>query len=468
MIPGTLQVLFPTSVLRPTVDLLDPDNTETIWEYYLLENLACGLVRDSQSSVTGYDGCIAEQFYQKDERTWAFKIGHLKWSDGSDIVENEILNWLNGLTSTSKRHIQFLKLAEEIKYDSSSRTITMRFPFKVDQTILHELSLADASLLPSDYKTKGWAKTTGPYRVEKWDSSSKQLMLVANPNSRLFKEAMPKQVVLAQLQDVQDRDKIFQSIFFDVVPLNATTGPRRSRDILQRAPQVFEAFPTSIIFFHFNPQNKDAKALSNRLLFSSIIQRFRNRIEQLTEGASPFLPETQLIPDGFDGRLDTSPNIVTPSETTLTHVTVKLSPSFLDFEPLMQGLVDEFSRAGINLELKYSLSPDFDGTEFASIYNFIGNQQDSTGTWSFLADKEQGLLRGWFSAYQNCFRNVFAASDLINREHYLKQLHERILLDALAVPLMVGKQRYLLSKRIDSSRWNKFDARMRFYELRWK
>ena len=41
-----LRVEFWMGSLKKTGELLDPKNLETVYEYYLLENLAVGLVRD--------------------------------------------------------------------------------------------------------------------------------------------------------------------------------------------------------------------------------------------------------------------------------------------------------------------------------------------------------------------------------------------------------------------------------------
>jgi len=54
-----VKVLFPTKFLIPSNALLNPHNTETIWEYYLLENLSCGLVLDDSRSPDGFRGCLS-------------------------------------------------------------------------------------------------------------------------------------------------------------------------------------------------------------------------------------------------------------------------------------------------------------------------------------------------------------------------------------------------------------------------
>ncbi|MBI4925722.1 MAG: hypothetical protein HY843_07340 [Bdellovibrio sp.] len=84
--PNGLISAFPFGVLKKDATLLDLSNTETTYEYYLLENLSMGLIRDDVREPSGYASAIAESWKQKNSKTWQFKIkSPLFWSDGSPM-----------------------------------------------------------------------------------------------------------------------------------------------------------------------------------------------------------------------------------------------------------------------------------------------------------------------------------------------------------------------------------------------
>jgi MarR-like DNA-binding transcriptional regulator SgrR of sgrS sRNA len=463
-----VQILFPVVLLKPGPDLLDPDNTETIWEYYLLENLSCGLVRDSKFSANGYEGCIAERFYQEDDNTWVFNIRQLQWSDGSQVTAQEVLTWIESLRSSSKRHIRFLKLADKVDFDEHSKQLKIHFPFKMDTMILHELSLADSGLLPTAFIEKGWGKTIGPYSVEEWTGST--LKLVANKFSPLYRPEMPQKAVLTKLADPRQRAQIFKSIDLDIVPLSATSNPKNASLVLPNAPQIWTSHPMAISFFYFNSKSKLAQNLANRNEFAAIVSEFRPQVLELTKEVLPCVPETQLVPDGFSGRLD---SVHSPSQAArgdLKHIKIKLDNVHKESGALLDGLKATFKNHGIDLEFNFSDKGAlaFESDEFAGVYGFLGNQLDASGSWAFLAGPPNGPLSPWMHEYKPIYDKIFHSNDIKDRQKNLKILHQEVLEKVIAVPLMVGSQRYLLSEKIDASRWNQFDSRLRIYDLQWK
>ncbi len=463
----SIKVLFPLTLLKPSVELLDPSNTETIWEYYLLENLSCGLIRDSKFSATEYEGCIAERFYQEDEHTWVFHIRQLRWSDGSEVTNQEIQNWLDSLVNSSQRHIKFLKLAEKITYDKDSRVVKMRFPFAMDKTILHELSLADASLVPN-FREMGWLKTVGPYYVEKWDFDHNILILRANIYSPFYSKLMPQKATLFRLINKEDRNELFKSINVDIAPLVAPASPKVTAQVLPQAPQIFTSHPISIVYFVFNSKNPDAKNFANRKMFASIIGGIRSQISGLFRNHLPANAETQMIPVGFRGRLSEFDLGFELPEKHAKKISIKFPSVFRDFDGLMSELEKSFSERGVKTEFEFSDAPEFSDHQFARATVFLGNQLDASGTWAFLSGPPNGPLSPWIAEYKAAYDQVFHSNDLSNRQKKLDNLHKEILEKALAVPLMIGSQRYILSSRLDASRWNQFDSRLRLYELRWK
>lgn len=464
-----LKILFPVSLLKEGVELLDPDNTETIWEYYLLENISCGLVRDSKFSATGYDGCLADRFYQENSKTWVFHIPERKWSDGTVITSNEIIGWIESLRTGSKRHIKYLSSSEKITFSETERVLKIHFPFEMDTTILHELSLADSGLFPANYKTAGWSKTVGPYFVESWNFADSALALSANKYSPLFNNEMPKKAILTKLKDPASRNQIFKTIHFDVVPIVASANLKNTKMVLPNAPQVWSSHPMDISFFYFNYNNEKTHSDSRRQLFAMAVEELRGYITSLIDADSPFLPEDQMIPKGFSGRLDSTPRLSNPSKTNNTiNIKLLLGTRFKEMPKLTEKMKSVFLNYGFNIDFEYADRSSFKSDEFAGIYSFLGNQQDASGSWSFLAGPPHGPLSSWSKEFQKDYDQVFNIADLKNRQKHIQSFHEVILNKYIAVPFMVGTQRYLLSESIDASNWNQFDSRIRIYDIRRK
>ncbi len=67
-----LKSVFPVNNLRKDGTLIDPANTNGVWDYYLLENLASGLVTDDMSRPGGYYPVLAESWDIVSEHEWRF------------------------------------------------------------------------------------------------------------------------------------------------------------------------------------------------------------------------------------------------------------------------------------------------------------------------------------------------------------------------------------------------------------
>jgi MarR-like DNA-binding transcriptional regulator SgrR of sgrS sRNA len=469
MIEKQVSILFPLGLLKPGPELLDPDNTETIWEYYLLENISCGLVRDSKLSATGYEGCIADKFYKEDPKTWVFHIPHIQWSDGSNLTSEEILNWIKMLKDGHKRHITYIKLSNSIAFIESERLLKIQFPFEIDETILHELSLADSGLFPSNFKNDGWIKTIGPYFVKSWNYSENLLQLSANQHSPLFRKEMPKIANLTKLSNPNLRGEIFKSINFDVVPIVASANPTKTKLVLRNAPQIWSSHPMDISFFYFNYKNPQARDIKNRIVFANAVKELRGFINSLTDLDCPFSPEEQLIPTGFHGRIS-SRQINAPQKklSELLKIKIRLNAMFKDQQNLTIKMKEVFLRHRIELEIEYSDRSEFNSEEFGGTYSFLGNQMDASGSFTFLTTPPYGPLSPWQNEYKNIQNLALSNTMLSDRLKNIEEFHEFILNKFIAVPLMIGTQRYLLSDRIDTSSWNQFDSRLRIYEIRWK
>lgn len=465
----SLEVLFPLWLFNPTQALLDPYNTENVFEYYLLENLACGLVRDSRKSPLGYEGCIADRFYQETPQSWTFHIKPLRWSDGSFVTQQEIIEWIDNLRKKDTRHIQFLKLATSVAYDDKTRNLKIIFPFDVDTSLLHEMSLADSSLIPTNFESRGWSKTVGPYAVSKWDSSNNILQLISNKFSPLYRSQMPQAVNLWWLKDANDRERLFKSIPVDVVMASPISNLPKTRELIQNAPQIFLCHPTSIGYFFFNHENKLSLVKENRLKFSAIIAKVREAIDHKLKGKiGTHRSIDQMMPEGFNGRLPSVPVIEDSSVHSLISITLRFPTVFAQWPEFCAELVRIFKADKINAKLEFEDFKPLSSDIFASLYVFQGNQNDPSGSWTFLTGAPQGKLNPWRSEYNQSYKRAFDLASISNKKANFENLHLEILKNAIAVPLLVGETRYLLSEKVDATEWNKFDARMRFYQLSWK
>ena len=398
---------------------------------------------------------------------------NLKWSNGSEITEEQIYAWINRLRNSEARHIQLFKLSEKVSYSNISKILKIDFPFPVDSAVLHELSLADAGLFPDEYETAGWTVTAGPYYVEKWDFEQNKLILTANKFSPFYNENMPQRAELFRILKSGDRQHLFANIAVDVIALGAPVSPKTTAAVIANAPASFESHPMAISFFYFNKSNKMAQSKNNRELFSYIISSLRDKISQLAIDPTKPQAEQQLIPEGFQGRLQNYSASFNKVNKNFTNKNVKtwslrLLPIFKDMDILTSAMISEFSKHGIQLILDFTNDTGPSDKYFASFTSFLGNQLDATGSWSFLAAPKTGLLHEWYETYKTAYDLVYKNTNLKSREELLYQLHKTILDEFLAVPLMIGRQKYLLSQRVDVDRWNTFDARLRIYEIRWK
>lgn len=450
-------------------ELLDPHNIEFVSEYYILENLSCGLVRDSKQAPSGYVGCIAERFFQSDRKTWIFKIRKLKWSDGTDVTKYEIQSWITGLKNNQSRHIQFMNKATYISYDEESRELKIGFHMDATPALLHELSLADAGLFPTNYKSAGWQKTIGPYVVKKWSKVDHQLILSANLLSPLYNLEMPQEVELRRLNDPRLRSEVFKSIKTDFVPLGPLTPDDQVSLLTKNAPQIYVSHPTFLLFFILNKKNKLANDPIARMEFEKVIELAQSRFISTNSSSSTFKIETQMIPEGFDGRLHQIKRKKINQIKLLKNRTIRirLANDVRAIDDLYRPLVESFAALNIQLQSKSWDGQTFDNEDdFAGISAFHSNQREPSGSWSFLLYSHHGVIHPWLENLSVEFTSL--KEDTLNRfgKNFYLRLHEQILALNFTVPYLIGSQRYLLSARVDPSEWNKFDSRVRFYELK--
>lgn len=455
------RVGYPLGVLRKEQTLLDPANLSTTFEYYLLENLAVGLVRDSKSSPSGFDGMLAESWIQPEPSKWELKLrADLKWSDGSAISGEEIVTHIKTVSSAESRHLVVLKTLSSATYDSKSRVLRLIFKQPVGRSVLQELSLSDAVLLHPTNRTKGWAITSGPYTVEGYDSDAGRLILSANRFSPLIQADSPRRIELIRTRSGEKRD--FKSDGFNLVAVSFPAFQDASQSLVKMAPKVARGVPATIFFFEFcGPENGTI-----RREFSFIIQKAFKSVNL----SAPASHEDQLIPLGYAGRLASYSQKKQKIQQLMGKtLKINLHPAFRERGDILEKMKATGEKHGVHFEFVFSpLGEEPKGAGlFAKLYLFRGNQKDALGSWSFLFS-ENGPLGLFRKEVEQIIQQAGTAASEDEREQILGKLHRRALDEAYAVPFMIEPLQLAVSEDVDLSNFNPYDMRYRFYDIRWK
>lgn len=458
----TLRVGFPLIFLRQDQKILDPRNTDTVYEYYLLENLAVGLVRDSSQSPSGYGPGIAESWERLSPTRWVFHLRPgLAWSDGAPIDPALITSHVVSLSREKHRHIVYLKKLQSATVEN--RDLVLDFSSPTNDGLIHELSLADSALLHPDNLTKDWRVTSGPFSVESYEPG-KSLHLKKNPHYRIH-DGYPDQVELVGFT------KDTAGYFFDTVVIDLLKIPLPSfrgsyPKVLAKAPQVLRGYPTSICQLYFNTEKSLWRDVEARREFSFIT-------EQALEGFSyaDLVRERQLIPKGYSGRLDDGavPSGASRGLLAGKRLKIYLLPSFSDGPRIAAALKAGFEKAGVPLDIGYAWeSPEMAPDSDLQMTLFAGNQREAMGSWQFMFSPDHGYLRHFRPKVEPFFDRIMASDDKEDRETNIRALHSHVLKEAYAVPLFIEADILAASDRVDLSRLNPFDLRLRFYEVQWK
>lgn len=456
-----LRVGYPLWLFEKDRRLLDPRNLEFVYEYYLLENLTLGLVRDSNRSPLGYEPGLAQSWERVTPTSWTFRLRPgLSWSDGTPIAAGVVAAHIESLSRAQSRHIVYLKGLRSVTI--SGLDLRLDFVAPVNDGLVHELSLADAALLHPDSPAKGWAVTSGPYFVESYQS---QKRLVLRKNRRCPISDGPERVELL-VYDYDNLGDFFESAAIDLLKVPLPSFQSSNPRLLSRAPQTLRGYPTWIYYLFFNPDKSPWKSAPARRSIAAIIDR-----ELSGFAFADLARERQLIPSGYAGRLADRPSVL---ETTLDpalakNLKVNLQSSFRDGAMVAETLVRGFARAGMRLKVAYAhrLKRGKDDADL-QMSLFAGNQRDAMGSWQFMFSPEHGNLRAFRREVQPFFGRIVAAQDKDARERHIRALHEHVLSEAYAIPLFIESDVIVASNRVDLSRLNPFDLRMRFYDIRWK
>lgn len=463
----TLEVLFPLSALRAGNKIIDPFNIESIFEYYLLENLGVGLIRDDLSQPDGYAPLLASSWEKLNDSTWMFIIRpDLKWSDGSKITGEQLVRHFISLKKNNSRHLLYLKMLENVKFDQSTNALFLRFSQKVDRELLHELSLADAVLTYPD--ATDWCITSGPYFIKQYLPSEKELFLENNVNSPIKRPNSPKHVHLFSLKKMSDLNEIFSKINVDLFYLPPSTFRSIYSAAIKNAPFLQRGQKTLIHFLSFNEKHPLFGDSLVRRELSFLIKEVFSKVNR-TEFYEYY---DQMIPKGYSGQL------LDYNAQEVTHIValsgkkiaIKFSPDIKE----VPGIMDSFNIIEKKYKINFAVSfGDTEGSkigeqEFARSYMFQGNQKDPLGSWSFLFSEKTGVLAPYKDGFLEFFLKIAGNDSSENRLKVLHDLHEWVLQTTQVIPFLVESPLVLTSKQVDISRWNQFDFRIRLYEVKWK
>jgi ABC-type transport system substrate-binding protein len=464
----TLKVKYPLTLLLGDASLFDPANHDSVYTYYLAENLGAGLVRDDTASPSGYAPILAASWTWDGDKVWKFHLRpDARWSDGSPVTGEQIVELMHELASGTHRHLQKLRDLKSVAFDEPSQVLTLVFGSTTTDAILHELSLADAILYRRDQAGKPrWDVTSGPYYVSTF-VPGRELELRKNRHSVLASAEAPDGVRLSDNSPPKDHPTEYPFGDADLANVPAPTFSQFSQSLMRQAAEIKEGATSSIIYFAVNPDHPlsgDGKARRELRL---LLQRALGTTT-LPRGVHP---ERQMIPAAYDGRLSSSPDETGTIETLRGKtVVLQVIPSIKDLgDETINHLYSVFSTETVELKLKYlpyfEKNPDND--HMAQIRMFAGNQKDASGSWSFHFSRD-GNLWPFRHDYEEGLRRVADAESTEVRTKALADLHMDVLDKAHLIPVLSAANYAAHSTRVSLDRWNPFDMRMRFYEVRWR
>ena len=463
----TLQVLFPLKFFKPDSRLVDVTNLNTVYEYYLVESLAAGLLRDTPTSQDGYTPLLAESWHQPKPNEWQFKIRtDLTWSNGEPLTGEQIANHFNRISRRESRHLLALKRLEATTFNAEQQILTMMFHGETNSSLLHELSLADAVVTYPGPRGDDWSVTSGAYSVDHYDPAGLVLDLKINPNSITANATSPKSIHLFYPKDKSKLIGAFKEYPVDLYSQPAQPYRKMVRTIRQQAKQIYPGHPNTISFFSFNPKHELATNEAARKALGTIVsEAFRS-----FPWDDSVQYDEQLIPPGYAGHINRYTRISSPGDALSGKSVLLIVPAgFRELPDTTLRLKSVAKTHGAELEIAYA-DDDLPATmkPFASFRNFKGNQVDPAGSWNFLFNGEDSELGMFLGEVSKLLSTATMASDEGQRNKILEELHRQVLDRAYAIPFMIEADAILASDRVTLNNINPFDLRLRFYDVVWK
>ncbi len=429
--------------------LLDPFHYTFVTEYYLLENLSTGLVFETSEGVNQWVPRIAEKWEQVGERAWRFYIHKdARWSDGSPLTIDQVANHIDILRKGKSRHLTLVKTIQSVEPDYQKNSLTFHFSQPVSEGLLHELSLADATILHPANLNDDWSVTSGPYYVQ---SRTREVVhLQAN-------EYFNPHVEIASVVMRSQNPPIGE---YDVLSRPSAAFRKEIMELTANAPAVYMGYPMLICYFYFPPADARSRDIETRRAFRWLVhQAFAN-----FNAPGVITKQRQFVATGYPGRLPEDP----VDDVSVDIERLKGQALQIRLVEKVSGTFPELLLAEAKkheIELVFNYTPDESKT-FAAYRCFMANQRDPLSSFRFLYG-EGGALYRFYPQVAPFFAEISSASDE-RRKQLLIDLHRFTLDQVYATPFFAEHAAILHSNRIDLSAINPFDMRVRFFEMKWK
>lgn len=453
--------------LNGVVDI-NPQKTDTILQYYLVENMALGLVRDVYVDGKLYGPAISDKWQRNGIYEWKFYYLKQKyWSNGTPITPEQIIDNLVRLSQVKSFHLQILKSMKNIEWLEKEKAFSLFFKNSVGEELLHELSLADAVLIHPEDHLK-WKITSGPYFLDFQDFDTKKLILKSNVFLESFFPGRPQRVEVIEAPfEIMDNNPNYDDMKnIDLVTLGVYAHQKPIRWSLNKN-YLYKVFPSSLVyFFGFNPDN--LKAVDNKLRYC-LAQAVKEFQVILPEYPSYMSKETQMLPVGYSGRVRNAESIDgfnIDCETSIsTNDNIVVVSKKFSLSPLYSFMAQVLNKYGFKIKTADTLETSDGPMPLAIIRAFKGNQKDALSSWSFLLQYRPYGLSLFSDNLKSKYDQIVATEKSEKREILLEDFHREVLENNFLIPLFKEATVYIHKSHLSLENWNPFDSRVRFYEI---
>jgi hypothetical protein len=271
------------------------NDLESTWEYYLLENLSLGLVRDELREPSGYKGIIlAESWQRLDDKTFEFKLREgIQWSDGSEMTCEQIRDSIIHSINVNSRHLFYLKHLEEL--ECRRNTLVFHMKISIGSEFLGELSSADFSIINTRNLAGDWSLTSGYYFIHFSDPNYE--LRASSAQNLDWPELCPKSVSLVDPFVSPDPPDLFmRTAGIDIYPVMVGIYQNKYDKILQTEKSKQGA--SGLIHFLYLSASQTSELRRNGL------RKIISKVAVVTNFPPRLSSFGQFIPPGFDGHLE--------------------------------------------------------------------------------------------------------------------------------------------------------------------
>ncbi len=454
-------------VLRGGPNLTD---LHFINQYYLAENLGIPAMTDWIPGKIS-PGFISDWNFDGSTKLQLTIRPRLRWSDGSKIKNEEILNHFKKLGEVPRLHLPSFKELKLAELNGNIVTLIFRKPV---MHILEELCRADGVL-----HSGTWGKTSGPYYILSENSS--EILLVRNtyfPPELLNGVSSPEKIhiIFPPLEHVsnQFRDK--------KLDFALSSGPSIFPPHAQWAEAGAIPYTGAMNVVHyFRFGQKVPKNL--RIALAKAVKVAKANVLS----TEYFQSYDQIIPPGYPSYIDqfTASNNRTQSgdsqsiscEKSSTEHTLVIWEAF-DTVPTRNGkkfseilrdaLESQNCRISIKTIGRMELATAMREPKYSIIMDgFLGNARDPDGSWSYLSSATPPIVtsKTVLEALEAARHEQVSAQ---KREVLYQNVHKLALEQLDIIPVFLSANAIYHDARLDVSRINPLDLRVRFWMTEWK